>query len=179
MQDIQRLINLLSSQIPDLYKDNGRCPIYLLTQHALKQNPHLFDKPILTTKEKEARKRYSHKWLENNRLTNAMSASMRNALRRYTNDGKKAGRNWESLVNYTLDDLIKHLESQFIEGMSWNNYGLWEIDHIMPISAFSFNSPDDIQFKLCWSLDNLRPLWKQDNRAKSSIVIKPKQFPML
>lgn len=51
--------------------------------------------------------------------------------------------------------------------MSWNNYGdYWEIDHIIPINTFNFNSYEDREFQVCWSLANLRPLEKIANRKR-------------
>ena len=32
----------------------------------------------------------------------------------------------------TIEELRQHIEAQFTEGMSWNNYGKWHIDHIIP-----------------------------------------------
>jgi len=46
--------------------------------------------------------------------------------------------------------------------MSWENYGDWHIDHIRPLS--SFNESDDAS--IVNSLNNLRPLWKEDNLKK-------------
>ena len=84
----------------------------------------------------------------------------------------KNGRHWETLVNYTLEDLKIHLEFQFQEGMTWDNYGKygWHIDHIKPISSFHFESFDDPEFKQCWDLDNLQPLWAKDNWRKSNLI---------
>ena len=48
--------------------------------------------------------------------------------------------------------------------MSWDNHGEWHIDHIKPISKFSFD--DDI--KIINGLNNLQPLWKKDNLIKSN-----------
>jgi len=42
---------------------------------------------------------------------------------RHSLKGKKAGRRWEKLVGYTLEDLREHLESQFDNKMNWENYG--------------------------------------------------------
>ena len=79
----------------------------------------------------------------------------------HTLQGAKQGRKWEGLVGYTLEDLIKHLETQFNDKMNWTNYGnYWEIDHIKPISSFGYIVPEDKEFKLCWALSNLRPLSK-------------------
>lgn len=90
--------------------------------------------------------------------------------------GMKAGRHWESLVNYTVDDLKNHIEKQFTSEMSWGNYGsYWHIDHIIPIAAFNFEKPEDIDFKRCWSLDNLQPLEASKNMSKRDKVDVPFQ----
>lgn len=73
-------------------------------------------------------------------------------------------------LDYTMGELIIHLESQFTNGMSWDTYGVkgWHIDHIRPISSFNITSLDCEDFKLCWALNNLQPLWWQDNIIKSN-----------
>jgi len=88
--------------------------------------------------------------------------------------GAKAGRHWESLVGYTVEDLKAHLESQFVKGMSWSNYGSsWHIDHIRPIADFCFTSTEDPDFRICWSLWNLRPLWAKKNISKGAKCAAP------
>jgi len=82
-------------------------------------------------------------------------------IRRCLKGHPKATRYWEKLVGYTLEDLMAHLEGQFKEGMSWDNHGEWHIDHINPVSSFGSD-----EIKECWSLDNLQPLWAEDNVAK-------------
>ena len=78
----------------------------------------------------------------------------------------KTGRSWEDLVGYGLEDLCQHLASRFAPGMTWANYGAWQIDHVIPRSAFTFASERDPAFRACWSLDNLQPLWAADNLTK-------------
>jgi hypothetical protein len=87
--------------------------------------------------------------------------------------GNKSGRKWEELVGFSVDQLKKHIEKQFKEGMTWENYGRygWHIDHIIPISAFNFKTADDIDFKKCWDLKNLRPLWWRENICKKDKLI--------
>lgn len=58
----------------------------------------------------------------------------------------------------------KHIEAQFLKGMSWENRSEWHIDHIVPISSAS--SQEDV-LRLN-HFTNLRPLWARDNCAKSS-----------
>lgn len=84
----------------------------------------------------------------------------------------KAGQHWESLVGYTLKELIIHLESQFDKNMSWNNYGsYWHVDHYIPKSWFMYENPKDIGFKICWGLDNLQPKEKISNIMKGNRYI--------
>lgn len=95
------------------------------------------------------------------RLHRSMSALARRAL------GKsKAGWSWEKLVGYDLVTLRAHLERQFTKGMTWQNFGQWHVDHILPRASFQFASAEDPEFKACWSLTNLRPLWADDNLRK-------------
>lgn len=68
------------------------------------------------------------------------------------------------LLGYSPSQLKETIESKFINGMSWDNYGDWHIDHIKPISSFDkTESP-----KVINSLDNLQPLWAFDNLSKGS-----------
>ncbi len=87
----------------------------------------------------------------------------------------KNGKKWQILVGYTLDELIQHLEKQFTEGMTWDNYGKygWHIDHKIPINYFYFNSLQDDGFKKCWELSNLQPLWARDNIVKGHKILYP------
>lgn len=78
----------------------------------------------------------------------------------------KGGRSWEAILGYSSDDLRAHLERQFAKGMSWDNYGEWHVDHIVPVASFEFDSADHPDFAACWSLTNLQPLWARDNIAK-------------
>lgn len=81
--------------------------------------------------------------------------------------GKKAGRKWETLVGYTLKDLIIHLENKFDRNMTWENYGsYWHVDHIKPRSLFQYVYSTDSEFKKCWALENLQPLEKTLNLKK-------------
>lgn len=106
------------------------------------------------------------------KLNNAISSGMKESL----HFGKNR-RRWQELVGYTLEDLRKHLEKQFKDGMSWDNYGKygWHVDHIIPLSAFHYETPNDIDFKQCWALKNLRPMWAAENISKHGKVDKPFQ----
>jgi endogenous inhibitor of DNA gyrase (YacG/DUF329 family) len=73
-----------------------------------------------------------------------------------------------SLVGYTKYELKEHLESQFTDGMSWENMSEWHIDHIRPVSSFNYDSTEHPDFKKCWALNNLQPLWAEDNLRKNN-----------
>jgi ATP-dependent Lon protease len=75
------------------------------------------------------------------------------------------------ILKYTPEELISHLEKQFTDSMTWENYGEWHVDHRIPISSFNFESVDDDSFMKCWSLDNLQPMWGKENITKGDKII--------
>ena len=99
------------------------------------------------------------------KLNSRMRAGINKSIR-YGKDGAK----WEGLVVYSVDDLKRHIEARFTDEMSWESFmsGEIHIDHIKPLDAFDFVSPDSHGFDECWSLDNLQPLWATDNIKKSN-----------
>lgn len=74
-----------------------------------------------------------------------------------------------TILGCSLEELIFHLESKFVDGMCWDNHGRdgWHIDHIKPLS--SANNEEEI-YKLC-HYTNLQPLWAKDNLSKGSKII--------
>lgn len=107
------------------------------------------------------------KFKEKNSLPqNKLSAMMRSGIYKCIKQNK-AGYHWEKLTSYSIQELKEHLEKQFDENMSWDNIGdYWEIDHIIPVNVFNFTTYTDKEFKLCWSLANLRPLNWIENRKR-------------
>jgi hypothetical protein len=69
------------------------------------------------------------------------------------------------LLGCSPEEFKSHLESTFTEGMTWDNYGEWHIDHIIPCAAF--DQTDDTERMACWNRRNLRALWGQENMEKS------------
>jgi len=133
-------------------------------------------KPTLSPEERDARARASKKKSKAkarkdpmHRINRSFSETIRRQFRSIRKNKKIGG--WKQCVGYTLSELKDHLEQQFTEGMSWDNYGEWHVDHIIPKSAFTFSTNADAQFLACWSLDNLRPLWGKDNSIKGDNII--------
>ncbi|UYE95789.1 hypothetical protein KNLIENLN_00022 [Sinorhizobium phage NV1.1.1] len=109
------------------------------------------------------------------RLENNVKAAVHRGLTK----GSKNGRRTFEVLGYTLDDLRKHLERKFKPGMTWDNYGEWHVDHIIPLAAHNYETPDDPDFKRAWALSNLQPLWRMENQSKSAKLTKPFQPSLL
>jgi hypothetical protein len=99
---------------------------------------------------------------------NHLSSNVSSLIRNSMSAGMRAGRHWETLLPYAIDELKAHLESLWEPGMNWDNHTKdgWHIDHVRPVSSFSFNSPEDQGFKDCWALSNLMPRWATNEIAK-------------
>jgi len=76
---------------------------------------------------------------------------------------KKSSKTIE-LIGCTWEFLEWHIEQQFAHGMTWENRGLWHVDHIRPCSSYDLTNPE--QQKRCFHYSNLRPLWAKDNLSK-------------
>lgn len=74
----------------------------------------------------------------------------------------------KDILGCSIEYFKKHLESQFTEGMTWNNQGFygWHIDHIRPCSSFDLS--DVAQQKECFHYSNQQPLWARENLQKNN-----------
>lgn len=82
--------------------------------------------------------------------------------------GKTKTKRTKDLIGCSPEYLLQHLESQFQDGMTWDNYGEWHIDHIRPCASFDFT--DEKQQKECFNYRNLQPLWAENNFSKSAKI---------
>jgi hypothetical protein len=73
------------------------------------------------------------------------------------------------LVGCSIEKLKNHLQNKFKSGMSWANYGKWEIDHIIPCTKFDLSKSNDQ--RKCFHYTNLQPLWAKDNLRKGTKLI--------
>ena len=80
-------------------------------------------------------------------------------------------RHYFDILQYTPEELIIHLESQFKDTMSWDNYGDWHVDHKLPITSFNIEEMGDKEFMKCWALENLQPMWGEENIRKSNKIL--------
>jgi hypothetical protein len=72
------------------------------------------------------------------------------------------------LIDCDIPHLKQYIEKKFVNGMSWNNFGKWHIDHIIPCSCFNLLNIDEQ--KKCFHHTNLQPLWAIDNLQKSDNI---------
>lgn len=106
-------------------------------------------------------------WVMKRRVGSAVA----NFLAKQDTPGHKQRPTFEALP-YTAEQLVEHLESQFDDKMTWDNYGTyWHVDHIYPQSKLPFDSLDHPNFLKCWALENLRPLEAKENIMKSDKVL--------
>lgn len=89
---------------------------------------------------------------------------------RLRRDFKKLGytksKNFDIIFGMRPTQFKKYFEGLFLENMSWENYGKWEIDHIVPLS----HSNNQEEYELYTSYKNVRPLWVDENRSKGSKI---------
>lgn len=70
----------------------------------------------------------------------------------------------------TIDEFRIHIESQFKEGMTWDNWSYkgWHIDHIKPLSLFDLNNRGEF-LKAC-HYTNMQPMWSMENHIKGNRI---------
>ena len=119
-------------------------------------------------------------WKPVNVIRRRIGKGLRDSLN--SRNGRLAKNNTTfGLLPYTKEELILHLESLFdkpkwngyqwvddIVDLSWDNIGEWHIDHIRPVASFNYDSTEHPDFKKCWALNNLQPLWAVDNMSKGN-----------
>lgn len=117
-----------------------------------------------------------------NRPASIMSKNLARQLHRAI---KRKNTNWSKGMelegnvwvhfSFTIDEFRERFESLFTKGMTWENMGLWHIDHIKPKASFNqeeLSDPTSEDFKKCWALENLQPLWALDNIKKGAKEMK-------
>lgn len=105
------------------------------------------------------------------RMENDISFKLRFNLARRINhtlrDNYKSKSTIE-LLGCSLEDFKIWIESQFQDGMTWENYGQWHLDHAYPCAKFNLEQP--YEQKICFNWFNLQPLWAKDNLQKSAKI---------
>ncbi len=104
----------------------------------------------------------------------AIRKNISRCIRKMLTENKGSKNNFSLIkyLPYSILQLKDHLEFQFKQSMTWENYGsYWNIDHIYPQSKLPYDSMEHPNFIKCWDLSNLRPLEVEENRLKSDKLI--------
>lgn len=68
----------------------------------------------------------------------------------------------QTMLGCTIVEFKDHIARQFTDGMTWENHGEWELDHIVPLSSANTGA----EVIALFHHTNIRPLWKGPNRSK-------------
>lgn len=124
-------------------------------------------------KNKEEKREYQRNYQQMKRNTDPQWKMMKNMRVRISSAvrGSRKSADTVELLGCSVEDLRDHLESQFTEGMSWDNYGYygWHVDHIKPCASFDLSL--ESEQRKCFNCTNLQPLWAADNLSKSDKFI--------
>lgn len=127
-----------------------------------------FNKSKIIYKTSKYRRIVIRKYIKN-KLKTDLNFRIRNNIRSRINAlmrGKNKSKSTFELLGCDVKFYLNYLSENFKKGMTHENYGEWEIDHIIPCSKF--NLTDSAQQLLCFNYKNTRPLWKKDNRSKGN-----------
>lgn len=103
----------------------------------------------------------------------ALSIRARNRIRRALNAiGWKKYSTTKELIGCSFEFLKEHIESQFKDGMSWEDRSSFHIDHIRPLSSFDLTDPE--QLRAACHYTNLQPLSPIDNMKKGDRILATK-----
>lgn len=153
-----------------LYQKNNQIEIKKTNREYRKSNQ------ISISKKKKIYIRNKRKTDLSFRLRSNVSRTISLSLKKF--GSSKNGQSTVKYLPYPILDLKHHLESQFESWMTWENWGVynlskwndndqstwsWQIDHIIPQSSLPYSSMEEENFKICWSLNNLRPYSAKQN----------------
>ncbi len=114
---------------------------------------------------------YNRAWEKNRRKIDPMFSIKKNLRNRVWAALKGLSKSDKTLelLGCSLEKLKKHLENKFEDGMNWDNYGVWHLDHIIGCANFDLSNPE--QQKICFHYTNLQPMWGEKNIQKGSRLI--------
>lgn len=152
---------LLRNQI----KDNNKkiCLKCYQNKELYEFSPHKLAKDGLQPKCKKCRA----KWESNRKKTNLtyrMIHSLRNRIRIAIKKNVKQGKSL-NLLGCSIEFFKEYISKKFTNGMTWDNWGKWHLDHIIPCCQFDLSKLEEQQ--KCFHYTNMQPLWAKDNLSKA------------
>ncbi|MEY2500602.1 MAG: hypothetical protein QOI07_936 [Verrucomicrobiota bacterium] len=106
------------------------------------------------------------RWKYQNRIEYRLRCVLRRRIRKVIEVGVKSGSSID-LLGCSTEQFKRHIEDQFELGMSWDNYGQWQLDHRRPCASFDLTLPS--HQRRCFHFKNYRPLWRIENARKNSL----------
>lgn len=135
------------------WRVNNREIVNLIQRIYRKNNPE---------KTRERKLRNYHK-KKNDPVYN-LKIRLRNRLRgALDNQGFKKNKIFAQVIGCSYEQLKFYIESQFKNGMTWENRNLWELDHII---ALGLANTEEEVYKLS-HYTNIQPLWIEDHKIKT------------
>lgn len=130
-------------------------------------------------KHRKTRNEISRRWRQKNRqhireyknkrrrenIQSRLRHTLRSRLNGIISNGQKVGSAVRDL-GISIKAFMLYIENQFESGMSWDNYGEWHLDHIIPLASFDLT--DRQQFLEAYNWLNYQPLWAKDNWSKGA-----------
>lgn len=122
---------------------------------------------IYRKKNSEKIKLRRNRWFKEKTETDPLFKLSRNLRKRIYRFLKQKTKSSSEIIGIDVFELKKYLELKFEKGMTWENYGVWHVDHIIPLSSAKSESE---LYELC-HYTNLQPLWGRDNILKSNKIL--------
>ena len=141
-------------------------PLYRELQSRYKRSEEV--KARTKTPEARAKRNARRKAQYDNDPLCAISSRVRSRLAKALVAGgfpKKS--NTPAIIGCSFEELKAHLESQFVDGMTWENRSEWHVDHETPLASAT---TEEELLKLC-HYTNLQPLWAKDNLSKGAKIL--------
>ena len=114
---------------------------------------------------KETERKKNDEWRKNKLKTDGffrMKRRLRERIREYMK-GKTISKKTKDILGMDYESFKTYISIKFNEGMNWENYGLWHLDHIKPLCEAK---DEEELFKLN-HYTNLQPLWAEENIKKN------------
>jgi hypothetical protein len=170
------------------YREKNREKVNDSSKNYRKNNPekykeviekYLGKNPNMTSTERIKKYREKEEWREKFKIWNKkwklkkikedgfyrMKINLRRRIREYL-IGESKGIRTKEIVGLDKMEFKLYIQNKFVDGMSWENYGKWHLDHIKPLCM----AKDNEEALLLNHHTNLQPLWAEDNLKKGKKI---------
>lgn len=166
-----------ANKIINAERRKERAKIWRLdNQDKIKEYVNNYSKKITKEKRKEYRnnrdkeklREYYRNYMRNRRISDPLfklSTNIRNLISiSISKQGYSKKSKTFQILGISCIDFKIYIENLFQDGMSWENYGDWHLDHITPVSSAT---TEESLLSLNY-YKNFQPLWAIDNRTKGN-----------